>query len=284
MAVVRKKTPRKSASTRTESKPNKMQKEEYERELAKLHMELVKLQYWIWQKGLRVVIIFEGRDISERRETIKRITEPLNARGCSVVALGNPSDREKTQWYFQRYVSYLPAKGEMVLFNRSWYNRAGVERVMKFCTDDQYREFMRSCPEFERMLTHSGIILLKYWFSLSYEEQERRFHERATNPMQRWEISDIAIESLERWDEYSKAKDEMLFYTDILEAHWKIVEADDSSAACLNCINDILCSIPYEDIMPEPMDFKTEKVKQNYERVSREEYRYVENKYGFSGV
>ncbi len=282
--ALKKTTSRRNTSTKVENKPEKIQKEEYDKEVAKLYMELVKLQYWIWQKGLRVVIIFEGRDISERREIIKRITEPLNTRGCQVVALGNPSDREKTQWYFQRYIQYLPAKGEMVLFNRSWYNRAGVERVMKFCTDDQYREFMRSCPEFERMLTRSGIILLKYWFSLSFEEQERRFHKRATNPMQRWEISEIAIESLERWGEYSKAKDEMLFYTDILEAPWKIVEADDSLAACLNCIDDILNSIPYEDIMPKPVDFKTRKVKQGHERISRDEYHYVENKYGITSL
>jgi polyphosphate kinase 2 len=238
----------------------------YEKELAKLHLELVKMQYWIRKEGKRVVLIFEGRDAAGKGGTIKRVMEPLNPRGCRVVALGTPSDRERTQWYFQRYVSHLPAAGEMVVFDRSWYNRSGVERVMGFCSDEEYLEFLRSCPEFERMLVRSGIVLLKYWFSVSEEEQDRRFRGRAKDPMRRWKLSPMDLEGRDRWVEDSKAKDEMFFYTDIEEARWFTVEADDKRRARLNCIAHILNAIPYEDVTPDPIKLKKRKEYELYER------------------
>ncbi len=231
----------------------KLTKKEYEQELARLHIELVKLQEWIRYKGLRVVIIFEGRDAAGKGGVIKRITESLNPRYCRVVALGTPTEREKTQWYFQRYVPYLPAAGEMVLFDRSWYNRAGVERVMGFCTDAEYMEFLRSCPEFERMLVRSGIILIKYWFSVSDQEQERRFQARIEDPTKRWKLSPMDLQSRERWVEYSKAKDTMFASTDIKQAPWYVVNADNKPRARLNCITHLLSLIPYEDLTPEPI-------------------------------
>ncbi|MBF0287596.1 MAG: polyphosphate kinase 2 [SAR324 cluster bacterium] len=239
-----------------ENMPKKLKNAIYEKKLAELHVELVKLQYWIKQKGLRVLMVFEGRDAAGKGGTIKRLVEPLNPRGCDVVALGVPSDREKTQWYFQRYVTHLPAAGEIVIFDRSWYNRAGVERVMGFCSDQEYREFLRSCPEFERMLVRSGIILLKYWFSVSDEEQERRFQSRATDPTKRWKLSPMDLESRDLWAEYTKAKDEMFFYTDIPEARWNVVESDVKKRARLNCIQHVLDAIPYQDIMPKPFKLK----------------------------
>ncbi len=220
-------------------------------ELAKLHVELVKLQEWIRFKGLKLVVIFEGRDAAGKGGTIKRITECLNPRICRVVALPSPTEREKTQWYFQRYVSHLPAAGEMVLFDRSWYNRAGVERVMGFCTEEEYREFLRSCPEFERMLVRSGIILVKYWFSVSDEEQERRFQDRIDDPTKRWKLSPMDLGSRTKWIEYSIAKDEMFKYTDIKQAPWYVVHSDDKKRARLNCISHLLTVIPYEDLTPE---------------------------------
>jgi len=235
------------------SAPPKIKKKIYEPELAKLQIELVKLQEWIKEKGLKVVVIFEGRDAAGKGGVIKRITESLNPRVCRVVALGTPTEREKTQWYFQRYVPHLPAAGEMVLFDRSWYNRAGVERVMGFCTDEEYSEFMRSCPEFERMLVRSGIILLKYWFSVSDDEQERRFSGRIVNPTKRWKLSPMDLESRKRWAEYSKAKDEMFAHTDIKQAPWYVVEADEKKRARLNCIKHLLHMVPYEDLTPEPI-------------------------------
>ncbi len=223
---------------------------EYEEELKRLNVELVKLQEWIKAKGLKVVVIFEGRDAAGKGGVIKTITAPLNPRICRVVALGVPSDREKTQWYFQRYVSHLPAAGEMVLFDRSWYNRAGVDRVMGFCTEDEYREFLRSCPEFERMLVRSGIILIKYWFSVSDEEQEKRFQARIADPTKRWKLSPMDLESRSKWVEYSKAKDAMFASTDIKQAPWYVVDADDKRRARLNCIRHLLSLIPYEDLTP----------------------------------
>ena len=229
--------------------PNKI----YEQELAKLQIELVKLQEWVVIKGLRVVVLFEGRDAAGKGGTIKRITDSLNPRVCRVVALGTPTEREKTQWYFQRYVPHLPAAGEIVLFDRSWYNRAGVERVMGFCTDHEYEEFMRSCPEFERMLVRSGILLVKYWFSISDDEQERRFQKRITDPTKRWKLSPMDLESRHRWVDYSKAKDTMFAHTDIKQAPWYVVEADVKKRARLNCIKHFLSLIPYEDLTPEPI-------------------------------
>jgi polyphosphate kinase len=217
------------------------------KELARLQVELVKLQEWVRTSGLKIVVIFEGRDAAGKGGAIKRITETLNPRFCRVVALGTPTERERTQWYFQRYVAHLPAAGEMVLFDRSWYNRAGVERVMGFCTDAEYEEFLRSCPEFERMLTRSGIMLVKYWFSVSDEEQERRFQARIANPAKRWKLSPIDIESRARWADYSRAKDEMFRHTDIKQAPWWVVHADDKSRARLNCIHHLLSMVPYRE-------------------------------------
>src|SRR5271157_5198394 len=225
----------------------------YDHELRRLQIELVKLQEWIRHKGLKLVAVFEGRDAAGKGGAIKRITESLNPRVCRVVALGTPTERERTQWYFQRYVAHLPAAGEIVLFDRSWYNRAGVEHVMGFCTQEEYAEFLRSCPEFERMLVRSGIILLKYWFSVSDEEQERRFHERAGNPARRWKLSDMDLQSREKWIEFSKAKDEMFKHTDIPQAPWYSIEADNKRRARLNCIAHILSMVPYEDATPPPL-------------------------------
>ena len=226
----------------------------YEQELARQHIELVKLQEWIKHEGLRIVVIFEGRDAAGKGGVIKRITQCLNPRVCRVVALGTPTEREKTQWYFQRYVPNLPAAGEMVLFDRSWYNRAGVERVMGFCTETEYREFLRSCPEFERMLVRSGILVIKYWFSVSDEEQEKRFRSRITDPTKRWKLSPMDLQSRSRWMEYSRAKDEMFAHTDIKQAPWYVVNADNKKTARLNCINHLLGMIPYEDLTPEPIE------------------------------
>lgn len=227
---------------------------DYDKELAILHEELVHLQEWVKKKGLKVIVVFEGRDASGKGGTIKRFTEPLNPRVCKVVALGMPTEREKTQWYFQRYVHYLPAAGEIILFDRSWYNRAGVEKVMGFCTDDEYNEFLRSCPEFERMLVRSGIILLKYWFSVSDEEQEKRFKNRINNPLKRWKFSPMDIESRSRWLEYSKAKDNMFAHTDTKQVPWFVVNADNKKKARLNCISHVLNQIPHEKMDLSPVE------------------------------
>ncbi|MDH3323280.1 MAG: polyphosphate kinase 2 [Flavobacteriaceae bacterium] len=234
----------------------------YEAELAKIHVEVVHLQEWVKSQQLKVVIVFEGRDASGKGGTIKRFTEPLNPRVCKVVALGIPTEREKTQWYFQRYTQYLPAAGEIVLFDRSWYNRAGVEKVMGYCTEEEYHEFLRSCPEFERMLVRSNIILLKYWFSVSDEEQEKRFKNRIKNPVKRWKFSPMDLESRSRWLEYSKAKDNMFAHTDTKQVPWYVVNADNKKKARLNCISHILSKIPYKPIhltpieLPELPDYK----------------------------
>lgn len=257
----------------------KIKLEVYEKEMSRLQVELVKLQYWIKHQGLRVVMIFEGRDAAGKGGTIKRVVEPLNPRGCRVVALGTPSDHEKTQWYFQRYVPHLPGAGEMVLFDRSWYNRAGVERVMSFCTEEQYWEFMSSCPEFERMLVRSGIILLKYWFSVSDEEQERRFQSRTTDPARRWKLSPMDLESRDRWVEFSKAKDEMFAHTNIPEAPWFTVQADDKKRARLNCISHILSKIPYQDMTPEPLELPPRRPASDYVRPPINEQFFVPQTY-----
>lgn len=238
---------------------SQLSNKEYEKDLARLQVELVKMQYWAKHQGARIVMLFEGRDAAGKGGTIKRIAEPLNPRGFRVVALGTPSDREKTEWYFQRYVAHLPAAGEIVCFDRSWYNRAGVERVMDFCTDEQYQEFMQTCPEFERMLVRSGIILLKYWFSVSDEEQERRFQSRTLDPARRWKLSPMDLESRDRWVEYSQAKDAMFSHTNIPEAPWFTVEADDKKRARLNCISHFLSKIPYVDMLPEPLELSPRK-------------------------
>jgi len=226
----------------------KIRKKEYEKILRKLQIELVKLQEWIKHKGLRVVVIFEGRDAAGKGGVIKCISQSLNPRICRVVALGTPTEREKAQWYFQRYVVQLPASGEMVLFDRSWYNRAGVERVMAFCTEEEYQEFMRSCPEFENMLIRSGIILIKYWFSVSDEEQESRFQARIDDPAKRWKLSEMDLASREKWIEYSRAKDEMFRYTDTKLSPWFVVPADNKKRARLNSIHHLLGMIPYQEL------------------------------------
>jgi polyphosphate kinase 2 len=255
---------------------SKLSNKVYEKELARLQVELVKMQYWVKHTGVRIVILFEGRDAAGKGGTIKRITETLNPRGCRVVALGTPSDREKTEWYFQRYVAHLPAAGEIVCFDRSWYNRAGVEKVMGFCTETQYREFLQTCPEFERMLVRSGIILIKYWFSVSDEEQERRFQSRTKDPARRWKLSPMDLESRDRWVEYSQAKDTMFAHTNIPEAPWFTVEADDKKRARLNCISHFLSKIPYVDMTPAPLELPTRKsAPQDYVRPPRNEQFFV---------
>jgi polyphosphate kinase 2 len=222
----------------------------YERELLRLQMELVKLAAWVKGRGLKVVILFEGRDAAGKGGAIKRITEAISPRLCQVVALPAPNDREKTQWYFQRYLQHLPAAGEIALFDRSWYNRAGVEHVMGFCTEEEYGEFLRSVPELERMLIRSGIILIKYWFSVSDDEQERRFEARNKNPIKRWKLSPMDLESRKRWFDYSKAKDEMFRRTDLDDSPWWVVEADDKRRARLDCIAHLLSQIDYQDLTP----------------------------------
>ncbi|MFZ0808927.1 MAG: polyphosphate kinase 2 [Candidatus Sulfotelmatobacter sp.] len=226
---------------------------DYGKQLRRLQVELIKLQEWVRHKGLRVVVLFEGRDAAGKGGAIKRITESLNPRICHVVALATPTEREKTQWYFQRYVAHLPASGEIILFDRSWYNRAGVEHVMGFCTDNDYLEFLHSCPEFERMLVRSGIILVKYWFSVSDEEQEHRFQQRMRDVTKRWKLSAMDLESRRRWVDYSRAKDEMFAYTDIKQAPWYVVNAENKKKARLNVIQHLLNLIPYEDLTPKPL-------------------------------
>jgi polyphosphate kinase 2 len=226
----------------------------YEKNLARLQRELVKLQDWVRQEGLKLCVLFEGRDAAGKGGTIKRIVERTNPRVVRVTALATPTEREKTQWYFQRYVSHLPAGGEIVLFDRSWYNRAGVERVMGFCTDEEYQEFLRSCPMFEDMLIHSGIVLVKYWFSVSDEEQERRFKARIEDPEKRWKLSPMDLEARARWADFSRAKDEMFRYTDTKHSPWWVVNADDKRRARLNCITHLLSQIPYEDVTSAPLE------------------------------
>jgi len=226
----------------------------YEHELERLQVELVKLQMWIKHKGLKIVVIFEGRDAAGKGGTIKRITEPLNPRTCRVAALPAPTDREQTQWYFQRYAAHLPAAGEMVIMDRSWYNRAGVEKVMGFCTEKEHEEFLRSCPEFERMLVRSGILLIKYWFSVSDKEQERRFQLRLTNLTKRWKLSPMDLESRKKWQDYSIAKDVMFAHTDIKQAPWYVVNSDIKKHARLNCISHLLSLVDYQDLTPRHIE------------------------------
>ena len=262
-----------------EDEPGKLSKKKYEKELAKLQIELVKLQRWVQHEGLKVVVLFEGRDAAGKGGAIKRISETLNPRICKVVALGTPSDREKTQWYFQRYVAHLPAAGEIVLFDRSWYNRAGVEKVMGFCTYDEYNEFMRSCPQFEMMIQRSGIILLKYWFSVSDREQEKRFQDRINDPTKRWKISPMDLKAREKWVDYSRAKDDMFAATDIPESPWHVVEADDKKRARLNFISHFLDSVPYKDLPPVKIELPPRQKAIDYERPPLETQNFVPGKY-----
>ena len=249
----------------------------YDGELRRLHIELVKLQEWVKHEGRKVVIIFEGRDAAGKGGVIKRIAEPLNPRACRVVALGTPTERQKTQWYFQRYTAELPAAGEIVLFDRSWYNRAGVERVMGFCSDTDYWEFMLSCPAFERMLLRSGITIVKYWFSVSDKEQERRFRSRVEDPTKRWKLSPMDMEARNRWQAYSRAKDDMLVHTDIDRARWYVVNSDNKKRAHLNCISHLLGLLPYKDVVPKKMKLPKRKpeLREGYARPPLETQNFV---------
>jgi polyphosphate kinase len=251
----------------------------YEAELLRLQEELVKLQYWVRDRGLRVVVLFEGRDAAGKGGAIKRITERMSHRVVRVVALDRPSDREQTEWYFQRYVMHLPAGGEIVLFDRSWYNRALVERVMGFCTDEQYWQFMHACPQFERLLIRDGIILVKYWFSVSDEEQERRFQARANDPKRRWKLSPMDLEARRRWLAYSKAKDRMFEYTDTKVSPWWVVNSDDKKRARLNTIAHLLSLIPYDDLMPGPIALPPREDEEAYVRTPYEEQTFVPEVY-----
>ena len=257
----------------------KIKKKDYEKELYKLQIELIKLQEWVKQKKLKVVVVFEGRDAAGKGGVIRTITERLNPRFCKVVALGVPTDREKSQWYFQRYVPHLPAAGEIVLFDRSWYNRAGVERVMGFCTEDEYVEFLRSCPEFERMLVRSNIILVKYWFSVSDAEQEKRFQARNDDPVKRWKLSPMDVESRSKWVQYSMAKDKMFAHTDIKQAPWWVVHADDKKRARLNCIHHLLSLIHYKDLTPKPIELPERKDDFSYIRPPISDQNFVPDVY-----
>ena len=263
------------AHDENEEKKEKINDKVYEKELSKLQIELVKLQEWIRDKDLKVVVIFEGRDAAGKGGTIKRITEKLNPRISRIVALAKPTEREKTQWYFQRYVAHLPAAGEMVLFDRSWYNRAVVERVMGYCSDEEYWEFLRSCPNFERMLIRSGVILIKYWFSVSDTEQEKRFRSRLTDPTKRWKFSEVDLKSFTKWDEYSRAKDEMFGYTDTKQSPWYVVNADDKKRARLNCISHLLSMIPYEYIQPDEIELPERQNRSGYVRTPISEQTFV---------
>lgn len=260
-----------SKSHRTE----KLDKKLYEAELLRLQAELVELQEWVKQSGARVVILFEGRDAAGKGGAIKRITEYLNPRTARVVALPAPTERERTQWYLQRYVAHLPAAGEIRLFDRSWYNRAGVEKVMGFCTPEEHRKFLRQCPVFERGLVDDGIILLKYWFSVSGKEQMRRFESRLTDPMRRWKLSPMDVESITRWEDYSRAKDEMFVQTDTDEAPWWVVKADDKRRARINVINHLLSSIPYEHVTQPDLELPKRPKSSGYERPDKNLQRYV---------
>lgn len=248
------------------SEEKQLSKSTYQKELARLQVELVRMQNWVKAEGLKIVVLFEGRDAAGKGGTIKRVTEPMNPRICRVVALDKPTEREQTQWYFQRYVAQLPAAGEIVLFDRSWYNRAGVERVMGFCTEEEYHEFLRSCPMFERLLVYGGIKLIKYWFSVSPEEQAQRFESRLADPTKRWKLSTIDLEAQARWEEYSRAKDQMFTYTDIEQARWWVVKADDKRRARLNCIRHLLSQIPYEPLPPRDLELQRRQPSIGYAR------------------
>jgi len=247
----------------------------YESKLLELQAELVKMKEWVRVSGERLVVIFEGRDAAGKGGAIKRISMYLNPRVARIVALPAPTDREKGQWYFQRYIEHLPSKGEIVLFDRSWYNRAGVEHVMGFCTPDEYRRFLQQCPLFERMLVDDGIRLVKYWFSVSDEEQERRFKSRLEDPLRSWKLSPMDLEARKRWVEFSKAKDEMFVHTDIPESPWNVVEGDDKRRARLNCIHHLLSVVPYTDVLEPPLELGPRPPEQDYQRPPRDLFHYV---------
>jgi len=269
---------RKERKKERNQKQTVLSRKDYEKELHRLQVELVQLEDWVRYRGLRVVALFEGRDTAGKGGMIKRITALLNPRFARVVALPAPTDRERTQWYFQRYVSHLPSAGELVFFDRSWYNRAGVERVMGFCTDDEYQEFMRTCPQFERMLVRSGIVLIKYWLSVSDDEQEKRFLARINDPSKRWKLSPMDLQARARWVDYSEAKDQMFAYTDIPEAPWYVVESDNKRAAHLNLIAHFLSLIPYQQVPHDDIRLPARQ-KRGYARPPKSSQRMVPLKY-----
>ncbi|GGT75650.1 MULTISPECIES: polyphosphate kinase 2 [Actinomadura] len=257
------------------SKVKRLPRRVYEPELARLQSDLVNLQEWVRSEGARVVVVFEGRDAAGKGSTIKRVTEHLNPRVARIVALPVPTDRERTQWYFQRYVEHLPAAGEIALFDRSWYNRAGVERVMGFCSKQEYTRFLHQCPIFERLLVEDGLLLRKYWFSVSDAEQERRFRSRLADPMRRWKLSPMDLESITRWEDYSRAKDEMFVHTDIPEAPWYVVDGDDKRRARINMIAHLLSTIPYRTVEPPRLPLPERPPPKGYERPPRDMQTYV---------
>jgi polyphosphate kinase 2 len=261
------------------TKSGTLRRRVYNEHLRLLQQELVKLQEWVKHEGMKVIVLFEGRDSSGKGGVIKRITEHLNSRVVRIAALPTPTEREKSQWYFQRYVAQLPSGGEIVLFDRSWYNRAGVERVMDFCSREEYLEFARSVPEFERMLVRSGFVLLKYWFSVSDEEQERRFQARLHNPMKRWKLSPMDLESRRLYREYSRAKDDMFKFSDIKQAPWYVVPADDKRRARLNCIHHMLTAVDYQDVMPDPIKLPPRDESKTYIRTPIEDQSFVPQVY-----
>lgn len=261
--------------TEAPAKPPKLHKKAYEKELRRLQADLVDMQQWVVQTGARVVIVMEGRDAAGKGSAISRITQYLNPRSCRVVALPKPNDEERGQWYFQRYIQHLPTAGEIVIFDRSWYNRAGVERVMGFCTTREYRRFLAQAPTFERMLVEEGIILRKYWFSVSAEEQLRRFKSRVNDPLRRWKLSPMDVESINRWDDYSKAKDEMFVHTDTAAAPWFIVESEDKKRSRINVIHHLLNTIPYESTAPYVPQLPERTSHDEIERPSRKEFHYI---------
>ncbi|MBS7549004.1 polyphosphate kinase 2 [Dietzia massiliensis] len=253
----------------------KLPKKAYESELKRLQAELVEMQAWLRETGNRLVVVFEGRDAAGKGSAIKRITQYLNPRHARVVALPAPTEVQRTQWYFQRYIEHMPAAGEIVIFDRSWYNRAGVERVMGFCTTDEYRRFLHQAPIFERLLVEDGIMLRKYWFSVSDEEQERRFRSRHSDPMRRWKLSPMDLESITRWEDYSRAKDEMFIHTDIPEAPWFTVESEDKKRSRINVISHLLSTVPWEQLEPPELEIPERPEGSGYERPPREEFKYV---------
>jgi polyphosphate kinase 2 len=255
-----------------------LSRKDYDKELRRLQVELVQLEEWIRHRGLRVVVLFEGRDTAGKGGLIKRMTALLNPRFARVVALPAPTEKERTQWYFQRYIAHLPSAGEMVLFDRSWYNRAGVEHVMGFCTDEEYEEFLRTCPQFERMLIRSGIILVKYWLSVSDDEQERRFLARIDDPSKRWKLSPMDLQARARWVDYSEAKDQMFAYCDIKEAPWHVVDTDNKRAAHLNVMSHFLSLIPFEEVPRENIKLPPRQ-KRSYHRPPKSSQRMVPLKY-----
>ena len=259
--------------------PPKLDRAAYEKELQRLQSELVAMQQWVIENGERIILIFEGRDAAGKGSAIKRITQYLNPRHTRVVALPAPTEREKTQWYFQRYIQHLPAAGEIVILDRSWYNRAGVERVMGFCTEQEYHRFLRQAPDFERMLVEDGIRLIKYWFSVSDEEQEARFRSRAEDPMRRWKLSPMDVESITRWEDYSRAKDAMFAATDLPGARWVTIESEDKKRSRINVIHDILQRIPWQYVEPQRIEIPKRPAERDtrYERPAREQFLYAED-------